>query len=83
MRIDQLTEGAEVVLGFTESHGMHRESATFVGRSGEGEDRLATFSTPPAHATFGQSYEWEAYRHRGRWCYGTSAQTLRLLEVQS
>lgn len=80
MRIDQLTPGTNVTLGFT--HG--EEPAEFVGITGAGEDRRATFisrfDTPLDGA---MSMQWGAYRHNGRWVYSTSAEPLRLLAIEA
>lgn len=72
-RIDRLQPGAQVTLRFHGSMGneTHDERATFQGIVGEGDDRLAQFDG------------WEAYRYRGHWAYGTSADRLSLISVES
>lgn len=82
-RIDQLTPGTQVVLGFVGwGNTLTTDNATFVGVTGAGDDRRATFRSANTHSPRG-SYEWDAYRYNGGWVYGTSAQRLRLLEVRS
>lgn len=73
-RIDQLTPGTRVLLGF--SYG--DEPATFVGITGQGDDRLATFDSDRGDGT---SYRWSAYRAGGRWAYGSSCERLTLEAV--
>ena len=80
MRIDQLTPGTKVTLGFTYGE----EPAQFVGITGTGEARRAMFishfDTPLDGAL---SMRWEAYRFEGHWAYGTSAEPLRLLAIEA
>lgn len=75
MRIDKLTVGQNVLLGFVG----HTERARFEGIIGEGDKRRAKFISVDPNS--GKIYDWEAYRYLGRWAYGTSAQALRLLKV--
>lgn len=76
MRIDDLTGGEQVLLGFKDDVS---EPAMFVRHEGEGEDREAVFSQQ--HEVTGEDFEWKAYRYQGRWAYGTSADRLRLVRV--
>ena len=87
-RIDSLTPGTPVRLKFCAEYsgkdGAYEEDAVFVKLEGEGDDRLATFLTPDRETWSGTfaAYEWQAYRYKGRWAYGSSAETLRLVEVK-
>ena len=73
-RIDTLQPGATVQLLF---HGRYGDfmTQTFVGISGTGDDRRATFHDD----TTG---DWDAYRYEGGWAYGTSAERLQLIAVE-
>ena len=73
-RIDSLKPNTPVLLKFREG----TEEATFLALIGEGDERRARFIQ---HDDAVGLYEWEAYRFRGRWAYGTSADTLRLVEI--
>lgn len=78
-RIDQLTEGMEVVLRFD---GHREESAKFLRMVGKGDSRRATFQS--WDKPFGKDlipYEWEAYRYNRRWSYGSGAGRLKLVSV--
>jgi hypothetical protein len=79
-RIDSLKPGDVVTLRFVGRWGnsTYEERMEFVGITGAGDDRRATFRTP-GYA----NDDWDAYRFNGRWCYGTSADPLVLLEVES
>lgn len=72
-RIDTLKVGDKVRLKFAGSRSLgndaHEETCIFNGIEGEGDKRRAKFD------------EWEAYRFRGRWAYGSSAENLVVLEV--
>lgn len=72
-RIDSLKAGDKVRLLFAGSRSLgndsYEETVIFHGIEGEGEKRRAKFD------------EWEAYRFRGGWAYGSSAEKLSLLEV--
>lgn len=78
-RIDKLEPGQRVRLLFTGSFNgrPYEENAIFLGISGEGDDREATFQQDHD----GQPFKWDAYRYDGGWAYGSSAERLRLLEV--
>lgn len=83
MRIDQLTPGDIVTLGFClqarntmTSPRMDEETAMFVGHIGYGVDRRAEFAQLDGQ---GKVYNWEAYRYNGGWAFGSSANRLRLL----
>jgi hypothetical protein len=80
-RIDSLKAGETVTLLFRGSKSLGNEPYTdeviFVGIKGEGEDRRAVFSTGPAA---GKSGEWEAYRYKGGWAYGSSAERLSIAQ---
>ncbi len=88
-RIDSLTPETPVRLKFCAEFqgkdGAYEEDAVFVKLEGTGDDRRATFRTKDKETWSGTfaAYEWEAYRFKGRWAYGSSAETLRLVEVQS
>lgn len=79
-RIDTLTPGDTVRLLYAGSatfgNGPHEGEAVFLGISGAGDARRATFRD-----TTGRQITWEAYRYNGHWAYGSSAEPLRLLEV--
>ncbi len=47
------------------------EDDVFVGFSGEGEDRRATFRNEDGST-------WDAYRFNNRWCVGSSADGAKL-----
>lgn len=84
VRIDSLEPGAKVRLKFCGSgwNAEHDEDAVFVGVTGEGNDRRATFRSLDQRTYEDRvEYEWDAYRYNGRWAYGSSAETLRLLAV--
>lgn len=72
-RIDSLNVGDKVLLSFEGSRSLGNDAYTdeciFAGITGEGNDRRASFG------------DWEAYRFRGGWAYGSSAERLRVLEV--
>jgi hypothetical protein len=72
-RIDSLKAGDKVRLEFCGSRSLGNDGYTddcvFEGIIGEGDARRAKFD------------DWEAYRYRGGWAYGSSAEPLRLLEV--
>jgi hypothetical protein len=87
-RIDSLKPGTPVRLKFcAEFQGKdqaYEEDAVFVALTGEGNDRRATFGSPDQRVP-GEDrvwYQWDAYRYKGRWVYGSSAETLRLVEVK-
>jgi hypothetical protein len=74
-RIDSLKPGTKVVLQFGREFQFgdaEQEEATFLGIEGTGDDRRAKFR---------QDFDWEAYRYNGRWAYGTSAESLRLVRI--
>lgn len=78
-RIDKLIPGSFVTLTvYSHSGREYDEQALFLGIIGEGDERLARFSS------FGDSpraYTWEAYRYTGRWAFGSSADRISLSEV--
>ena len=76
MRIDQLTPGSYVTLRFGTKATGYTEPARFVGIVGTGDDREATFRSANPDGT---TYEWGAYRHAGRWAYGSGADYLSLV----
>lgn len=79
-RIDSLTPDTEVTLRFHHRGNSYDEAATFLGISGEGDDRRARFRSADTETlTAGRTYEWEAYRYNGHWAYGTSADRLSLV----
>jgi hypothetical protein len=69
-RIDQLTPGSIVMLAYADG----TDRALFRGITGTGNDRYAQF-------TDSNGTEWDAYRFRGGWAYGSSGQRLRLVQV--
>lgn len=76
-RIDSLKPGTKVTLRFMrefQGTGSYDEDAIFEGITGTGDDRLATFSSTG-------DFSWSAYRFNGRWAYGSSAETLRLVAI--
>jgi hypothetical protein len=75
-RIDRLTPGTNVTLGF--DHGT--EPATFIDFADNEGDPRATFESMDIDT--GRTYRWEAYRYNGHWAYGTSADRLRLVGVE-
>jgi hypothetical protein len=81
-RIDSLKPETPVRLKFcAELQGPgseYEEDAVFVRLEGTGETRHAVFRTKGLFS----DYEWEAYRFKGRWAYGSSAETLRLVAVK-
>lgn len=83
-RIDSLTPGTKVRLKFcAEFQGRDRayeEDAVFVGVTGTGDERRATFRSQDRAD---RTYDWDAYRFNGRWAYGSSAETLRLVGVHA
>jgi hypothetical protein len=74
-QIAKLKPGTKVRLLFKGSRSLGNEpyelDMTFKSVQGIGEDQTATFDEA------GQ--EFTAYRFRGRWCYGTSAERLSLI----
>lgn len=79
-RIDKLEPGAHVRLYFTSTYGNQEreEDAVFVGITGDGDDREATFRQPDSDS---EPFEWQSYRYDGYWAYGSSAERLVLVEV--
>lgn len=76
-RIDSLKPGTKVRLRFGrefQGDGSDFEDAVFEGITDTGDDRRATFSQDGG-------IEWDAYRYQGRWAYGSSAESLRLVEI--
>jgi hypothetical protein len=75
-RLDTLPAGTRVTLAL---HGwagsVEYMTQTFVGITGAGDERRATFNDE-------MTGDWDAYRYEGGWAYGSSAQRLQLLEVQ-
>jgi len=86
-RIDSLQPETPVRLKFcAEFQGKdaaYEEDAVFVKLEGSGNERRATFRTTDTSWSGEYTYEWRAYRFNGRWAYGSSAETLRLLEVKA
>lgn len=88
-RIDSLEPGTPVRLKFCAEFqgkdGAYEEDAVFVKLEGSGDDRRATFASLDQRVPGEErvEYEWDAYRFNGRWAYGSSAETLRLVEVKS
>ena len=84
-RIDSLKPETPVRLKFcAEFQGKdagYEEDAVFVKVEGTGGDRRATFRSPSSMLD-GTPYEWDAYRYSGKWAYGSSAETLRLVAVR-
>jgi hypothetical protein len=78
VRIDNLKPGALVLLRF--DYGDEPERAVFCGVIGSGEERRARFAQA---SDDGLLYDWEAYRFGGRWCYGSSAGRLSVVEIVS
>lgn len=80
-RLDSLKPGTKVRLKFhgTLSFGNapYEETATFQGVVGEGDNRRALFSDLSSKSPF----DWEAYRYKNRWAYGSSAERLSVVEV--
>jgi len=76
-RIDKLNPGQEVTLKFHGSKSLgndpYEERHTFLDIVGEGDDRRAVFSDG--------GEQWEAYRFKGGWAYGSSAEKLSIVEV--
>lgn len=82
-RIDSLKPGTQVTVRFMREYqfgGPDDEKFFFHGILGEGDDRRAVFGPT---ASLDQNYRdsWEAYRFNGRWAYGSSAETLRLVAI--
>lgn len=76
-RFDSLKPETRVTIEFARNFqfgGPEHEDATFVKIEGEGDDRRMTLRQDGMG-------EWEAYRYNGRWAYGSSAETLRLIEA--
>lgn len=80
-RIDRLTPGTPVTLLFTGEDRIG--SALFLGITGDGDKRHAHFVSTSTTGDLGvaRTYTWEAYRYRGAWAYGTSADRLTLVEA--
>lgn len=77
-RFDSLVPETDIVVRFGREFqfdGPEDEDATFVKIEGTGNDRRMTLR----QAGMG---EWEAYRYNGRWVYGSSAESLRLISVK-
>lgn len=78
-RIDNLNPGELVTLRFHGSRSLgndaYDEQFKFVGIEGVGDDRRAGFTD--AHSDL-DSTAWQAYRFRGRWVYGSSAEKLSI-----
>lgn len=85
-RIDTLKAGQKVTLGFYSGGVKLEESAEFLGVEGEGDKRHAKFrsvyNSPKSTGESPRYYEWEAYRYRNRWAYGSSADRLTLVKVE-
>lgn len=92
MRLDSLKPGSAVKLSLAG----REEIAFFLGILGEGTERVARFAqtstdvvpenvdrypTNEARWTVAETYEWAAYRYKGGWAFGTSAERLSLVEV--
>ncbi len=84
MRIDNLTIGDIVTLRFHPGAGTltdkepYDESAVFLGMEGTGDDRQAWFAQGMSNKKL---YKWSAYRHGGKWVFGSSAERLSLISV--
>lgn len=76
VRIDQIPalSVVTIVLGRNDES----EEALFMGVTGEGDERQAHFVSRNYD---GQPYQWAGYRMDGRWCYGSSGDSLRVLSV--
>lgn len=78
-RIDSIKNGQRVTLRFMANFqgkdGAWDEDMVFDGIDGDGDDREARFKY------LDSSDHWKAYRFNGRWVYGSSAETLRLITV--
>jgi hypothetical protein len=83
-RIDSLKPGTKVTLRFNGQYGngTYEEPATFLGIEGTGDDRTAQFETDTELNATGR-YTWSAYRFKGFWAYGSSAERLTLVEILS
>jgi hypothetical protein len=84
IRIDSLKPGSKVTLRFmAEFQGKGHDwtdTVKFIRIEGEGDDRRAVFSDILGRGAYS---EWEAYRYNGRWAYGSSAETLRLVSIDN
>jgi hypothetical protein len=63
-RLDKLAPGTDVLID--------GQPAEFVCVEGSGDDREALFRS---YYPGGGDYVWAAYRYKGRWVLGSSAQT--------
>jgi hypothetical protein len=72
-RLDDLPVGAACTLRIGEDV----TYALLLNRQGEGDQRTLTFSQVARGG--GRILTWNAYRFRGRWCYGSGADRLVLL----
>ena len=81
IRLDKLAEGTGVMLNFHVGKRIVETSeARFVRMEGEGEDRHAVFRSRGRKGKNGW-YEWEAYRYKGRWAYGSSADLITVHSI--
>lgn len=76
-RISSMQAGEAVTLRFHTRSGHFDEAAVFVGLSEDGE--TATFRSASDNKSDDDTYDWDAYRFQGRWCYGSSAQRLSVV----
>lgn len=80
-------EGQEVELRFGGSRELgnppYFEQVQFLRIEGSGEDRRAVFRSRTSRGAAVESFDWEAYRFEGRWVYGTSAEPLRVVALES
>lgn len=71
-RIDNMVRGCAYELSFPDGDVEH---VLFSGITGDGEDREAWFVSLNWQ---GNPHKWAAYRDRGRWVYGSSAERIRV-----
>lgn len=73
-RISKKNEGQLFHLGFASPYNpLDIEDVLLVKVEGTGDDARATFKDE-------EIGEWEAYRYKGRWAYGSSAERLIVIK---
>lgn len=73
-RIGDLKSGQRVTLAFDNRGKPFTEDVRVLAHHDDGS---VSFLSHDGHG----DYEWSAYRHNGRWVYGSSAERVRLLKV--
>lgn len=79
-RLDKVAPGSLITWMDPKHPDDEPERAILLSHQGEGEDRTITLAQ---RAGSGNLYNWDLYRYKGRWAYGTSADRFSLLTVEN